>query len=732
MKKSKLSKLSILLSMSLLMACGDKDTSDSKNKQEDKIEMETNTQLEAPDAEQIDSVISYHGHDRNDPYFWMRLSDEQKEADTPDAQTQRVLDYLNAENAYKKAQMASTESLQKTIYDEIVGRIKEDEASYPYLDNGYYYYERYEKGKDYEIICRKKGSVDAEEEILIDVNEYAKGKDYYDIAEYDISPNNKILAYTYDEISRRQYKVQFRDIETGKLFEETLENTSGDITWAEDNKTIYYVTKDPQTLRENKVWKHILGTNQSEDVLIFEESDETFYCEVSKSKSNRFIFIDSYSTISTEHQFIEADKPDSEFRIIQKREDNLLYSVEHFNDEFYVLCNLDAINFKLMTTSIYRPEKANWREFLPYRPEVRLKDIEVFANKLVILERENGLSRLRIMNHDRTDDHYIKFDEETYTASISTNVDFNSNVLRYDYSSLKVPASLYDYDMGSKENTLLKQKEIIGGYNPDDYETERVWAKAKDGKMIPISMVYKKGIVKDGTNPLLLYGYGSYGVTIPDRFSAPRLSLLDRGFIYAIAHIRGSEYLGREWYEDGKKLTKMNTFTDFIACSDFLIEQKYTSKDKQFAMGGSAGGLLMGAVINLKPENFKGVVAAVPFVDVVSTMLDESIPLTTGEFDEWGNPKDKEYYDYMLSYSPYDQIKAQNYPNLLITTGYWDSQVQYWEPAKWIAKLRDVKTDNNMLIMDCNMSTGHGGASGRYEAFKETALEYAFLIHLSK
>ncbi len=733
----------------LVLSCSDKKEEakkeTSKKEEEkmgsDKTIPEQTTKDGKPMAGKVPFEITTHGHTRVDDYFWMRLSDDQKEAETPDAQTQRVLDYLNAENAYKDSVMGSTKELQATIFDEIKGRIKEDDSSLPFVDNGYEHYERFEKGKEYEIICRKKHyergvplhlSDDPQEEIVLDVNELAKGHDYYDVADTEYSPDNSLLAYSYDDVSRRQYSIVFKTISGDQSYDETIKNTGGDIVWANDNQTIFYVTKDPTTLRENKVWRHKLGTSQEEDVLVYEETDETFYCEISKSKSEEFIFIDSYSTVSTEHRFISANEPENEFKVIQERQRDLLYSVTHLKSgEFYVLTNDgNAQNFKLMKTSVDATSKDNWEEVLAHRPETRLVDMEIFADFLVLHERENGLNKLRILSHDLSTDKQIAFDEETYAAGISVNMEYDSQTLRYAYSSLKVPSTTYDYDMKTGKQTLLKRKEIVGGHNPENYETERVWATAADGTKIPVSLVYKKGLKKDGSNPTLLYGYGSYGVTIPDRFSSPRLSLIDRGFIYAIAHIRGSEYMGRQWYEDGKKLKKMNSFTDFIAASDFLIENEYTNPDKLFAMGGSAGGLLMGAVVNLKPQNFKGVIAAVPFVDVVSTMLDESIPLTTGEFDEWGNPKDKEYYDYMLSYSPYDQVKAQAYPNMLITTGYWDSQVQYWEPAKWLAKLRDVKTDDNILIMDCNMSTGHGGASGRYEAYKETAMEYAFLIHL--
>lgn len=715
----------------VLVGCSEANNTESKEVKKDmEIEGTTEEVANAPIAEKQDTTLLTHGHERIDPYFWMRLSDDQKEAETPDAQTQKVLDYLNAENAYKSAILKPTEELQKTIFNEIKSRIKEDESSAPIQDNGYYYYDKYVPGKEYEIYCRKQGDLNADEEAYLDVNVLAEGHDYYDVGDVEFSTNNRILAYSYDDVSRRQYAIVFKDLDGTTKCDEVLKNTSGDIVWANDNKTIFYVTKDETTLRENKIWRHVLGTPQSQDQLVFEESDETFYCEISKSKSDKYLFIDSYSTMSTEHQILEADNPSGKFRVFQAREDDHLYSINHWEDKWYVQTNWNAKNFRLMRTDLDKTGKEHWQAFIDHNEKVRISDIEVFKNHLVVELRENGLTILRVMGHDKSNPHDIAFDEETYTCGIGTNMVYDSEILCYGYSSLRIPSTVYEYNLTTGEQTILKQKEVLGEYNPENYETERVWATAPDGVKVPVSLVYKKGLKKDGSNPCLLYGYGSYGVTIPDNFRVPRLSLLDRGFIYAIAHIRGSEYLGRPWYEDGKKLKKINTFTDFIAASDFLIEQKYSSADKMCAMGGSAGGLLMGAVINMKPQNFKAVVAAVPFVDVVSTMLDESIPLTTGEFDEWGNPKNKEYYDYMLSYSPYDQVKAQDYPNLLITTGYWDSQVQYWEPAKWLARLRVTKTDNNIAIMDCNMSTGHGGASGRYEAYKETAMEYAFLIHM--
>ena len=701
---------------------------ENKEKNEQQVNIE-DTITVAPIAEKKDHPIIIHRDERIDPYFWMRLRDEQKNAKKPDKQTQKVLDYLHQENAWRKKQMKHTEELQESLYGEIVGRIKEDDATVPYKENGYYYYERYEKGKDYEFICRKKGNLDAAEEVLFDVNEMAKDFDYYAVGDYEISPDNKIVGYSFDNVSRRQYTIRFKDVETGRILPDVIKNTGGDIVWANDNKTVFYVVKDPQTLREHKIFRHVLGTSQEQDVLVWEEKDELYTCDIDKSKSNKYLYITSYSTMTTEAQFLDADNPEGEFKVVQPRTKDVIYSVNNIDDKFLIVTNHNAANFKLVEVGVENSGIENWKDVIPHREDTRLNAIEIFRDFLVVQERNNGLTQLRVINNDKSE-YYLEFDNETYSTGLGVNLEFDTETLRYGYSSLKTPGSTYEFNMVTKEQILLKQNEVLGGFNEADYETERIWATANDGTKIPVSLVYKKGLKKDGTNPVLLYGYGSYGVTIPDGFRSSRYSLIDRGFVYAIAHIRGSEYMGRQWYEDGKKFTKMNTFTDFIKSGEFLISEGYTTPEHLYAMGGSAGGLLMGAVINLKPEIFNGVIAAVPFVDVVSTMLDETIPLTTGEFDEWGNPKIEDYYHYMKSYSPYDNIKAQDYPNLLITTGYWDSQVQYWEPAKWIAKLRDMKTDDNLLMMECNMSTGHGGASGRYAAYKETAMEYAFFLDL--
>jgi oligopeptidase B len=670
-----------------------------------------------PIAKKIAKELSIHNDTRIDNYYWLN-----------DRENQEVIDYLNAENKYTKAALKSTEKFQEDLFVEMKSRIKETDESVPYEKNGYYYYSRYEEGKEYPIYCRKKETLDNPEEILLDVNVMAEGFEYYQVNGLSVSPDNNLLSFGVDTVSRRMYTLHVKNLLTGEILIDEVPITTGYAAWANDNKTMFYTKKDEVTLRSNKIYKHILGQNFKSDKEIFEEKDETFGTSVWKSKSGKYIMISSYSTMSDEYQFIDANKPNSNFKVIQKRERGLEYSVSHFGDYFYIKTNLDAKNFRLMKTSVKKTAKENWKEVIAHREDVFLEGIELFKDFLVVEEREQGLSKLRIINWETKEEHYMNFDEEVYMAYISTNPEFNSNLLRFGYASMTTPNSTYDYNMQTQEKELKKQQVVLGDFNSENYETKRLWATADDGTKIPMSIVYKKGVELDGNNPTLLYAYGSYGATMDPYFSSVRLSLLDRGFVYALAHIRGGQYLGRQWYEDGKLLNKINTFSDFNDCAEYLIESKYTSSEKLFAMGGSAGGLLMGAIVNMQPELYKGVVAQVPFVDVVTTMLDESIPLTTGEFDEWGNPKDKEYYDYMLSYSPYDQVKAQNYPAMLITTGLHDSQVQYWEPAKWVAKLRDMKTDNNVLLLHTNMETGHGGASGRFEALKEYAMEYAFMF----
>ncbi len=687
-----------------------------------------------PVAQKIPNEITTHGDSRIDNYYWMRLSDEQKNAEEAnrDAQTNQVLGYLNAENAYTNEVMAHTDQFQKDLFSEMKGRVKETDQSVPVKDNGYWYYSRFEAGQNYAYNCRKKESLETgTEEILIDGPKLSEGKDYWAVGSYDVSENNKYLCYGVDIVSRRIYTVYFKNLETGEMIEDVLEGTSGGASWANDNKTIFYTKKDPNTLRDSQVWRHELGTSQEKDVLVFEEKDEEFSCFVYKTKSKKYMVIGSNQTLSTEYRVLEASNPKGEFKIIQSRERNHEYGIDHYGDKFYIVTNWNAKNFRLMETSVDATSKENWKEIIAHRDKVLLEGITIFNSFLIVDERTEGLTQLRIIRWDNSNEYYMEFPDPAYSAGVGANPEFNTEILRYSYTSLTTPPSTFDFNMSTKERVLLKQQEVVGTFNSSDYISERLYAKAQDGTMIPISLVYKKGFKNDGSAPTLLYAYGSYGYSIDATFSSTRLSLLDRGFVFAIAHIRGGQEMGRQWYEDGKLLKKINTFTDFIDCGKFLVENKYTAKDKLFAMGGSAGGLLMGAITNMAPDMWRGVISAVPFVDVVTTMLDESIPLTTFEFDEWGNPKDKTYYDYMKSYSPYDNIEKKNYPNILVTTGYWDSQVQYWEPAKYMAKMRELKTDNNMLIMWCNMDAGHGGKSGRFEYLKEIALDYAFMLDLA-
>jgi oligopeptidase B len=689
----------------------------------------TQPQVKPPIAEKIPHELV---EKRSDNYFWMRLSDEQKNASKPDEQTSRVLAYLNKENEYSKTVLKNSEVLQKTVYDEITGRIKKNDESVPYFDNGYFYYNKYTEGSEYPVYYRKMGTLETPEKILLDVNKLAAGKTYCSVSGLSVSHDNKILVYGVDFVSRRRYTLNFMSTQSDSLLSDRIENTTGQSVWSADNRTLFYVKKDSVTLRSDKIFKHRLGTPAKNDLLVYNEKDETFSVNLSQTKSRKYILINSTQTLTTEIRYLDASKPDEELKVFEPRKVNHEYSIDHIGNEFYIRTNSDgATNFKLMKTAEGKTEKANWKEVIPHRSDVLLENFELFDKWLVTEERIKGLNNLRIINIKDGSEHYINFGEEAYTAAININPISDTDLLRYSYSSLTTPNSVIDYNMITKEKKLMKEDEVLGGFNKENYESKRLWAKAADGTMVPVSIVYKKGFIKDGRAPLLLYAYGSYGISTDPGFRSTILSLLDRGFVYGLAHIRGGSEMGRLWYEDGKLLKKKNTFTDFNDCAQYLVNEKYTSSDKLFAMGGSAGGLLMGAILNMRPDLYKGVVAAVPFVDVVTTMMDETIPLTSSEWDEWGDPRKKEYYDYMLSYSPYDQVKAMNYPNILVTTGYWDSQVQYWEPAKWVAKLRDMKTDKNTLVMDCNMSAGHGGASGRFERYRITALEYAFILDLA-
>nr|WP_315179070.1 S9 family peptidase [uncultured Flavobacterium sp.] len=676
-----------------------------------------------PVAKIIPKSLEKHNETRIDNYFWLN-----------DRENPEVIDYLNKENTYYDAMTAHTKDFQKELFEEMKGRIKEDDQSVPYLYNGYYYITRFEKGQDYPIYSRKKGSLSANEEILFNCNDLAKGHSYFQLGGLSVSPDNKFASFGIDIVGRRIYTIQIKNLETGEILSDKIENATGNSVWANDNKTIFYTRQDKVTLRSDKVFKHKLSTDAADDVLVFNEKDDTFNVSVSKEKSRKYIVIGSGSTLTTEYRILNSDTPDGEFVVFQPRVRGLEYSISHFGDSFYILTNKDkATNFKLMKTPENATAKENWKDIIAHRKDVLLEDIEIFRNYLVVEERSNGLNHIRIMPWNGAGQYYLPFGSETYNAYTTTNVDFDTDILRYSYQSLATPSSVIDFNMKTKEKEIKKEQEVLGGkFDKNNYIEERVWAKATDGTKVPISLVYRKGLKKDGNNPLLLYAYGSYGVTMDTYFSSTRLSILDRGFVFAIAHIRGGEDLGRQWYEDGKLLKKKNTFTDFIDCSKFLIQEKYTSPKHLYAEGGSAGGLLMGAVVNMAPELYNGVIAQVPFVDVITTMLDDTIPLTTGEYDEWGNPNVKKYYDYMLSYSPYDNVKAQKYPNMFVSTGLHDSQVQYWEPAKWVAKLRTQKTNDTVLYLNTNMDAGHGGASGRFEALKELAKEYSFLLDLEE
>ena len=677
--------------------------------------------IKAPVAKIIPHILSKHNNDRIDNYYWLN-----------DRENPEVINYLKQEKAFYDAATAVTKPFQESLFEEMKSRIKEDDESVPYFYNGYFYCTRFEKGKDYPIHTRKKECLSAPEEILFDCNEMAVGHAFFNLSGISISEDNKWVCFGTDTVSRRQYTIQIKNLETNEILPFKIENTTGGSTWASDNKTIFYSRKDEVTLRPDKIFKHKLGTDASLDKLVFYEKDATFDVSVYKSKSTKYIIITSSSTLTSEYRTVLSSAPDHKFTVFQKRKRGIEYSISHYNDTFYILTNKDnATNFKLMTCSINATSFDNWVDLIPHRNNVLLEGIDIFKNYLVISERFDGLNKIKIMPWIDSEGYYLPFDSETYTAFTTSNLDFNTEILRYGYQSMATPSSIIDFNMKTQEKVVLKEQIVLGGtFDKANYIEKRIWATATDGVKIPISIVHHKKIHLNGTNPLLLYAYGSYGMTMDPYFSTTRLSLLDRGFVYAIAHVRGGEDMGREWYEDGKLLKKKNTFTDFVACSEHLIKQNYTSSAHLYAEGGSAGGLLMGVIVNTNPSLYNGVIAQVPFVDVVTTMLDETIPLTTGEYDEWGNANVKKYYNYMMSYSPYDNVKKMDYPNIYIATGLHDSQVQYWEPAKWVAKLREYKTNDNQLYLDINMDTGHGGASGRFESLKEVAKEFSFLFNL--
>ena len=683
--------------------------------------------MPAPLAPRRPHRFEINGDVRVDDYYWLR------ERDDPE-----VLAYLQSENDYLDEQLGHTAGRQTELFEEIKGRIKQTDVSVPYQDGAHRYYWRYEDGKEYRIYCRTPR--DDVEQVTLDVNEIAVGHEYCDVGTFGVSTDERLTAFAVDTVGRRQYDIRFKDLRTGETLDDVIPSVTGNFVWANDNLTVLYTRQHPTTLRSYQVLRHRLGDDVSQDALVFEETDETFACGVGKSRSKRYLLIGTYHTLTTEYHYLDADVPDERPRVFARRQTGHEYHIDHYRDRFYIRSNADARNFRLLDVPDTTPAaehglaREHWRELIPHREDVLVETFELFRDHLVTQERTNGLVRLRVRPWSGIEDdsHDIEFPEPAYEAYIDAhNKMTDTTVLRFGYSSLSTPGSDYDYDMETRERTLLKREEVLGGFDPANYRTERLYATAADGVRVPISVVARNDTPRDGTSPLLLYGYGSYGISMDAGFRSPRVSLLDRGFIYAIAHVRGGQELGRQWYDDGKLLKKKNTFTDFIACAEHLIDERYTSPARLFAMGGSAGGLLMGAVLNLRPELFHGVIAQVPFVDVVTTMLDDSIPLTTGEYDEWGNPNDPEYYKYIKSYSPYDNVAAQSYPHLLVMTGLHDSQVQYWEPAKWVARLRTLKTDDHLLLLKTNMDAGHGGASGRYHRHKETALQYAFLLELA-
>ena len=680
--------------------------------------------IQTPVAAKKPINITAHGDTRVDNYFW--LNDFFKKG--PDSSN--VVAYLEAENKYYDTMMFGTNKLQEKLYEEMKGRIKEKDESVPVFKNGYFYYNRLVETKDYYVSCRKKGSLDAAEEILLDVNVMAEGHEYFSIGGSEVSPDNKLLVYGVDTVSRNEFTLYIKNLETGELYNDAIPRSSGGGVWAADNKTIFYTSKNPVTLLSEKIKRHVLGTNAAADVVVYEEKDPSNYIGVGKTKSEEYILIVSGATLSSEYRILPADQPMADFKVFQPRMKEVLYDLEHANGLFYIRTNMNAKNFKVMTSTESNTNVTSWSELVPHKDSILIEGLDVFKNYIMLSERKKGLTQIHVINTSTGAEHYLDFGEPSYAAYPMSTPEYNTDVIRYSYTSLTTPGSVFDYNMSSKEKKLMKQQEVVGGYNAEDYVTERLYATAKDGTKVPISIVYKKGFKKDGAAPLLLYGYGSYGASMDASFSSGRLSLLDRGFAFAIAHIRGGQEMGRQWYEDGKMFKKKNTFTDFIDCADFLISKQYTSKEHLYAMGGSAGGLLMGAIVNMRPELWKGIVAQVPFVDVINTMSDASIPLTTNEYDEWGNPANKESYEYMKSYSPYENVEKKAYPNMLVITGLYDSQVQYFEPAKWVAKLREMKTDSNYILLYTNLEAGHGGASGRFKALKDRAREFAFLFSL--
>lgn len=720
-------KIALLLAVGLgltLTGCGeggsDQNTKTPRKETQNTMNSET---VQPPVAKKMPHTMEIHGDVRTDDYYWMR-DDERKAPE--------VLAYLNAENSYTTAKMKHTEAFQEKLFDEMTGRLKKDDSSVPYQKNGYWYYSNFSGDQEYPVYARRAGSMDDEEQVILDANKLAEGHEFFSLGGMAVSSDTTLLGYATDVLSRRLYKIEFKNLGTGEKLADILVDTTGTIVWANDNKTVFYIRKDPQTLLGYQVFRHKLGTDQADDVLVYEEKDTTFYTGLGKTRDDSVIYIYHSHTSKKGASVIDANKPDSAFKLFHPIEDGHEYSFAKLGNEYYIRTNWQAKNFRLMKVDATQTtDKSKWRDVVPHRDGVFLSDFELFTNHLVVREKEEGLTRLRVMDLAGGEDRDLAFDDPAFSASIGYNPEIDTDKMRVNYSSLTTPSTVYEYDLKDGNRAILKQDEVLGDFNPANYASERLFIEARDGTKVPVSLVYRKELFKqDGVNPLYQYAYGSYGHTIEPRFDSSRLTLLDRGFVYAIAHIRGGQMLGRGWYEDGKLYNKMNTFTDFIDVTKGLVTQKYGAKDKIFAVGGSAGGLLMGAVVNMAPELYRGVGAHVPFVDVLTTMLDTSIPLTTNEYDEWGNPNETDYYEYMKTYSPYDNVTRQDYPNILVTTGLHDSQVQYFEPAKWVAKLRDYKTDNNQLLFHVNMEAGHGGASGRYKRYKDKALEFAFFFDL--
>ena len=671
-------------------------------------------------VKKIPTKLEKHGHVRIDNYYWLR------ERENPE-----VIRYLNEENEYAAKEMSHARGFEEILFDEIKGRFKQTDMSVPYKRDDYFYYTRYEEQKEYAIYARKRGSLAEPEEIILNANILAEGHEFFSVGGWAVSSGQDLLAYAVDTEGRRIHTAYLKNLTTGELLPDVLPNVSENLAWANDNRTLFYAKQDEITLREYQIYRHVVGSDPAKDELVFQEDDETFGVYIFKTKSKKFLMIVSAQTVSQEYRYLEADNPHGEWQIFLRRERDHEYHIDHIDDRFIIRTNDDAKNFRLMWTPIAKPQRENWQQVLPHREDVYLGDFELFKNFVALEERARGLTQIRVVPWSGQGDHYLAFDEPAYRGSLGTNLEFDTSTLRFEYTSMKTPLSIYDYETTTQQRRLLKREEVLGGFDSDHYIAERLYAKAADGAEIPLSVLYRKGVARNGDNPLLLYGYGSYGVSIDAAFVSSRLSLVDRGFVFAIAHIRGGQELGRQWYEDGKLLKKKNTFTDFLTCAEFLVHEKFTRPEKLFAMGRSAGGLLMGAISNMRPDLFRGIVAEVPFVDVVTTMLDSAIPLTTGEYDEWGDPNQKDFYDYLLSYSPYDNVAKQDYPAILVTAGLHDSQVQYWEPAKWVAKLRELKTDKNRVLLKTNMEAGHGGASGRFRRHRETAFSYVFLLDLA-